>query len=789
MNMQLSKFFSNPFLPEKKISFRRKMFIHFLSGIFIAGISFILLFALLCLIFPLPDKIEYATCIQDDQGQIVHAFLPRDQQWRMKLENAELTPLLKNTILFKEDKYFYFHPGINPIAICKSIIGNILHGKIRSGASTITMQVARALEPKKRTYFNKLLEIFRAEQLELKYSKQEILGLYLNLIPYGGNIQGVKAAALFYFRKNPDHLSLAEITTLSIIPNRPSSLVIGKTNERIIKARNYWLKKFEHQKLFMAKEIEDALREPLTATRNAAPEFVPHLSLKLKKSGREHIATHIEMNKQFKLEKLVADYIQASRLKNIQNAAVIVIDNEMHQVVAYLGSADFRDTLDGGEVNGAVAIRQPGSTLKPLLYGLCMDEGLLTPKQIINDVAVNYEGYAPENFDRKFNGYVSMEYALEHSLNIPAVRSLQTLGKDRLIQALAVCGFESVKKDQVKLGLSMILGGCGASLEQLTGLFSIFANQGLYYKPSFMQNDDSPTPKRILSASSTYMINEILSKLNRPDFPLNWQSTAHLPKIAWKTGTSYGRRDAWSIGYNQHYTVGVWCGNFSARGVPELSGANTATPLLFKIFNTIDYDADEQWFTKPASLDTRMVCAETGLLPGDYCDHLITGYFIPGVSSAKTCTHLQEVIISADEKMSYCRSCMPANGYKKKLYRIIPPEMQRYYEENKIAYQKLPPHNPACEKIFREEGPVITSPSSGFEYLISKKDPEPLQLSCHSSNDVNKIYWYINNRFYKATTAGSKQFFIPEEGPVKISCTDDKGRNRDIWIKVRYVDL
>jgi penicillin-binding protein 1C len=789
MRMRLSKIVSIPLPGDKKFFFRKRIAICFLSILFYSGISFIVLFGLLTLIFPLPDYVEYATCIRDDQGEIVHAFLPKDQQWRMRLGNTELTPLLQKTILFKEDKYFYYHPGINPFAICKSFIGNILHGKIRSGASTISMQVARALEPKKRTYFNKLCEIFRAEQLELKYSKQEILGLYLDLVPYGGNIQGVKAAAFFYFRKNPDHLSLAEITTLSIIPNRPSSLVIGKSNLKIIQARNYWLNKFEREKLFTAKEIEDALREPLTATRNGSPDFIPQFSLKLKRTGKENMVTHIDINKQFKLEKLVADYIQASRLKNIQNAAVVVINNQTHQVVAYLGSANFRDTLDGGEVNGVSAIRQPGSTLKPLLYGLCMDEGLLTPKQIINDVAVNYQGYAPENFDRKFNGYVTMEYALEHSLNIPAVRSLQTLGKDRLIQALAICGFQSVKKDQAKLGLSMILGGCGASLEQLTGLFSIFANQGLYYKPSFYQDGQPNSPRRILSASSTFMINEILSKVNRPDFPLNWQSTAHLPKIAWKTGTSYGRRDAWSIGYNQNYTIGVWCGNFSARGVAELSGANTATPLLFKIFNTIDYDGDEQWFTKPASLDTRMVCAETGLLPGIYCDHLITGYFIPGVSSSKTCTHLQEVIISADGKMAYCRSCMPQNGYKKKLFRIVPPEMQRYYEENRIAYQKLPPHNPACEKIFREEGPVITSPSSGFEYLISKKDPEPLQLTCHSSNDVNKIFWYINNRFYKSGTAGSKQFFIPEEGPVKISCTDDKGRNRDIWIKVRYVDL
>jgi penicillin-binding protein 1C len=767
----------------------RKFFARILSVVLISGIFFILLFSLLNFIFPLPDKIEYTVCVRDDQGQVIHVFLTSDEQWRMNMEVAEISPLLKETILFKEDKYFYFHPGVNPLALLKSMAGNIIHGRIRSGASTITMQVARALEPKRRTYFNKLREIFRAEQLELKYSKDEILKLYLNLIPYGGNIEGVKAAALFYFKKNPDHLSLAEITTLSIIPNRPSVWVIGKNNDKIIQARNGWLRKFERQKLFTAAQIQDALREPLTATRATAPALLPQLSLALKKTGAANIVTHIDLNKQGKLEKLVADYVQASRLKNIQNAAVIVINNQTHQVIAYLGSADFQDTRDGGQVNGAAAIRQPGSTLKPLLYGICMDEGLLTPKQIINDVPVNYQGYAPENFDRKFNGRVTMEYALEHSLNIPAVRSLRLLGKERMIQSLSTCGFGSIQKDQKKLGLSMILGGCGANLEQLTGLFSIFANQGLYYPPSYQVGVVNAAPQRILSPASAFLINEILSKVNRPDFPLQWQSTVHLPKIAWKTGTSYGRRDAWSIGYNAHYTVGVWCGNFSARSVPELSGANTATPLLFKIFNTIDYDGDEQWFDKPATLDERMVCSESGLLPGPYCSHLITGYFIPGISSSQTCNHVQEIMISADEKVSYCRTCMPAAGYKKKLFPIIPPEMQRYYEENHIMYEKIPSHNPACEKIFREEGPQITSPSSGFEYLISKKDPEPLQLRCHPGNDVHKIYWYLNDRFYKSADAGARQFFVPEEGPVKISCTDDKGRNRNIWIRVRYVDL
>ncbi|HVY74978.1 MAG TPA: penicillin-binding protein 1C [Puia sp.] len=772
----------------------RRFFIRLLSAVLIISLAGVLLFTVLCLFFPLPDHIEYSTLVLDDQGEPVHAFLTGDQQWRMSLEKEEITPLLRKTILAKEDRYFYYHPGINPVSMVKALVGNILYGHIRSGASTITMQVARALEPKRRTYWNKLREIFRAEQLELKYSKQDILHLYLNLVPYGGNIEGVKAAAMFYFKKAPDHLSLAEITTLSIIPNRPSSMVIGRNNERIVAARNQWLRRFEREKVFTEKEIADALQEPLTAYRHAAPNALPQLSLKLKKQGGQIIPTCIHMNTQLKLEKLVADYVRSIRQDNIQNAAVVVIDNRTHRVVSYIGSADFHDTTDGGQVNGAAAVRQPGSTLKPLVYGLCIDHGLLTPKQVITDVAVNYQGYTPENFDRKFNGYVTMEYALEHSLNIPAVKSLEQLGKDRLIQSLAVCGFKQVKKDQRKLGLSMVLGGCGATLEELTALYSVFACNGVYYEPQYravqgrQSGSTGPAP-RMLSTGATFMINDILSKLNRPDFPLNWQSTVHLPRIAWKTGTSYGRRDAWSIGYNRHYTVGIWCGNFSAKGVPDLSGANTATPLLFKIFNSIDYDTDEPWFEQPADCAERPVCPKTGLPPGPYCDHPISAYFIPGVSTTKTCEHVKEVLVSADERISFCRACVPPNGYKKKWYEVVAPDMQRYFDENHIAYQKIPPHNPACERIFHGGGPVIVSPAAGTEYYISKKDPEPLQLRCNTGNDVSRIYWYIDDRFYKSSDAHAAQFFLPDEGPVKISCTDDQGRNRDIRITVRYVNL
>ena len=766
----------------------------FFKRLGIAILGLMVLFFLLNWIFPLPDKIEYSTIITDNKGNLINAYLTRDQKWRMKTELDEISPLLQKTIIAKEDKYFYAHPGINPVAIGRALVKNIFRMKRTSGASTITMQVARALEPGKRNIWNKMREMFRAFQLELRYSKKEILQLYLNLVPYGGNIEGVKSASLLYFNKNPDHLSLAEITALSIIPNRPSSLLMGKNNDLIIKERNRWLKKFSDDKVFTEKEIEDALAEPLTATRRTIPHYLQHLSYKLKQeagtsTALSTIQTHIDLNTQLKTEKLVEDYSRSQRLKNIKNAAVIIIDNKTHNVISYVGSSNFTDTTDGGQVNGANAIRQPGSTLKPLLYAMCFDEGLLTPKMVLTDVPINYQGYAPENYDQKFNGYVTVEYALEHSLNIPAVKSLQQLGHDKLIQKLSTCNFKQIQRDQHKLGLSMILGGCGTTLEELTGLFSSFANNGVYISPSYSMKDTLHKRVILVSDAAAYMVDEILSKVNRPDFPLNWSATEKMPKIAWKTGTSYGRRDAWSIGFNKNYTVGVWCGNFSGVGIADLSGAEIATPLLFKIFNTIDYDSDEEWFSPPKDCEQRKVCSETGLVPGPYCTNLVLDEFIPLISSTKQCNNRQEILLSADEKISYCKVCVPEAGYKKKLMKITEPEMQAYFSENGMSYEKIPPHNENCDVIFKGNAPNITAPTNGSEYLISKKSPEPLLLTCKAAVDVNKVYWYIDDKFYKACHPADKQFFVPTEGPVKISCTDDKGRNRNIKITVRFVNL
>lgn len=762
-----------------------------------------LVFLLFNWLFPLPAQPPYSTIVLDNKGEVIHTFLTSDDKWRMKTELKEISPVLKQTLLYKEDKYFYYHPGINPVAIVRAAAMNLLRLKRTSGASTITMQVARMLQPKQRTYGNKVIEMFRALQLEWKYSKDEILQLYFNKVPYGSNIEGVKSASILYFSKNPNHLSLAEVTALSIIPNRPSSLRLGINNDKIKTERNKWLKRFEEDKLFSEKEVSDALDEPLNVQRHEAPKLAPHLAIKLKKElHSDIISTHLNMQQQLKTEKLVKDYVQNLKSLSIHNAAVVVIDNKTHQVISYIGSADFADASDGGQVNGANAIRQPGSALKPLVYGLCFDHGLLTPKTMMTDVPVNINGFQPENFDSKFNGFVSVEFALENSLNIPAVKALNQLGTEVMVQKMIDAKFKQVNRDKKKLGLSMVLGGCGVTLEEMTALYSAFANNGLYQSPTCFKSDNfntlapsnintsiQPDTIRLLSSSANYMITEILSRLARPDLPINWEASMHTPRIAWKTGTSYGKRDAWSIGYNKNYTIGVWVGNFSGVGVPELNGANIATPLLFKIFNTIDYNSPNDWYNMPKECGIRLVCSETGKLPSDFCKHTIMDYFIPLASPAQYCDNMKEIAVSADEKTSYCKNCQPENGYKKKWFKIIPPEMQNYFDEHRIAYEAVPPHNPDCERVFTEGAPTIRFPVNGTEYLIDKDNPEPLQLNCDVTGDVKKVYWYINNQFLKQADARSKEFFTPDEGRIKISCTDDKGRNTDIWVKVKYVKM
>lgn len=748
-------------------------------------ISPLILFFLLDIFFPFRVKPSYSTLVTAADGSVLHAFLNKEDKWRIYTELEEITPILRQTILQKEDKYFYYHFGINPFALAKAAANNLLRQRRVSGASTITMQVVRLLEPRKRTYTSKLIEVFRATQLEVHYSKDEILQLYLNLVPYGSNIEGMKSASLLYFGKLPQLLSLAEITTLAIIPNRPSSLRLGKNNGFIVSERNKWLKRFEQTGIFKQRDIEDALQEPLNAYRREAPKKAPHWAIRMQKEHKNTPIVHTTLlvNRQIQAEQITKNYVNRLRSINIHNAAVLVVNNQTLNVEAYVGSADFQNIFDGGQVDGIRAVRSPGSTLKPLLYGVAFDRGLLSPKSTLNDVPTNFGGFEPENFDRQFNGKVTVEFALANSLNIPAVKVLKDISPSVFIEYLKKADFQTIKKQSKDLGLSMILGGCGVTLEELTRLFASFANQGKIRPLKYLHSNEKATkPAEVLiSAEASYLITNILTQITRPDLPNNFDNTYHLPRIAWKTGTSYGKKDAWSIGYNQHYTVGVWIGNFSGIGVPELNGANIATPLLFDIFNAIDYNSPKGWFRPAANIISRKVCTESGDVPNSFCNHQIIDYAIMGISPSRKCQHLKWVFTNRKETLSYCSQCLPDTGFQRKLYPNLSPELIAYNESMQIPYVKIPSHNPYCTRIFQAGAPTITSPNDGSEYFL---DSQQMQLSCQVSNDVTTVYWYVNDKLLEKTKPQSPVFFSPPPGKVKISCSDDKGRNSDIYINV-----
>ena len=748
--------------------------------------TILLLFVFLDLLFPLPGPKEFSKEIHAKDGTLLTAYLTSDDKWRLQTELDEVSRELIKAVLEKEDSWFYLHLGVNPVSVVRAMIDNIYNGKVESGASTITMQVARLLEPKKRTYLNKLAEIFRAVQLEIKYSKKEILELYLSVLPFGGNIEGVKSASYIYFNRPPSKLSLAQSIMLAVIPNDPNTLRLDRSNEEIIKNRNYWINKFKQLRIFPSADLNDALDEPVEKKRYAVPLLAPHFSYYLKDNlSGDILNTTLDLSIQQTTENILLRNVRKVFYKGITNGAVLVIDNKNSSVVAYCGSADFYDEGSFGQVNGITAIRSPGSTLKAALYAYAFDDGNLTPQMKFADIPADFHSYQPENYDLKFYGNVSTEFALVNSLNIPAVKLLEKIGLNNFISFLEGSGFNKIQKQKSKLGLSMILGGCGTNLQELTRLFSAFARKGNLFPLQFILSDDDQKGEQIFSDASSYLIANILSGTSRSDIA-DLSNYSKLPKFAWKTGTSYGKRDAWAIGFNPSYTIGVWMGNFNGVGSPNLSGAEVAVPLLFDLFNAIDYNSDVKWFETPEELITRKVCSESGLIPTNYCTNIIRDFAIKGQTHNEVCNIHKPVYVNLDESVQYCTGCLPSSDYKKTVYAVYEPELSLWLSQNKYDYQKPPKHNPNCTAKFAEDGPRILSPSEDYEYFLEKNSLQEILLMAASDSRVKTHYWYVNEKFIKKSKPGEKVFFIPNEKVLKITCLDDKGRDGRVKINIKY---
>ncbi len=747
---------------------------------------FVLLFSL-DLLFPPKIDVPFSKEITAKDDFLLTVYLSKDDKWRMETKPEEVSPELVKAIINKEDKWFYWHPGVNPVAVIRAFISNITKGERVSGASTITMQVVRLLNPKQRTYSNKFVEMLRAVQLEIHYSKKEILEMYLSLLPFGGNVEGIKAASYFYFNRPPLKLSLAQTITLMVIPNDPNDLRIDYNVENTLKKRNYWIRRFKQGKIFPVLSLNDALNESLVSKRYGRKFSAPHFCDYINSIDKDtEIKTTLDPTIQQKAEVLLYNYINRIKAKAITNGAVLIIDNKNSSVVGYCGSADYDDYNSSGQVNGVTSIRSPGSTLKPALYAYAFNKGILTPKMKLLDIPTDFGGYNPENYDLKFRGDITAEFALMNSLNVPAVRLLQETGFHDFINFLIRGGFKEIEVQKNILGLSTILGGCGVTLEELTRFYSCFANCGKLYPLNYLHKEGKGEGINLLSEGSAYLIADILSNNYRPDFPNDLLDLSRLPKIAWKTGTSYGKRDAWGVGFNPRYTIGVWIGNFSGKGSPYLSGSEMAVPLLFDLFNSIDTGPDKSWFKKPGTVLTREVCAETGLLPVKNCSTTIKDYYISNCSLNKYCDLYKEVYVNLSETVEYCPGCLPGSGYKKELYPFYNPQLKLWYIQNNQAFKKIPPHNPDCQIKFGGKGPIITSPSENYEYFVEENSKQEILLQAACGSGVKEIYWYLDDKYYKKSVPGRNIFFKPDKEKIKITCLDDKGRDSQVFIKVKF---
>lgn len=747
----------------------------FISGI-LCCTGAIFLLCLFALYLPLPSQKPYSLVVQDRNGEFLSAYRAADGAWRLRTHAKEIPSRLITILLQKEDRFFFYHPGINPFSVFRALIQNSISGKTISGASTITMQVARLLEPKPRTLTNKLFEIFRAIQLELHYSKKEILDMYLSNIPLGGNIEGLESAAMMYYQTPLERLNSAQLFDLILIPNNPNGLRPDRQGKRLYIERVRQAQKYIANGIFTKEDSIIITQTPAEAIRKQLPQHAQHFCLRIKEQQHRttEIVSSLDWNIQQQSEQLLAHHMRPWKQRGVFNGAILVIDNETREVLAYVGSAEFHDSLAQGQVDAVKALRSPGSTLKPFLCALLMDKGSLTPKTRLLDVPYDIDGYSAENYDGEFSGYVYADEALQRSLNVPFIRLLKTTGVEPFISLLSDAGFQSLER-QKNLGLSMIVGGCGVTLEELVNAFTVFPNQGAYAPLQYVHSAIPQKTTNLISPSSAFMVTDILSRLNRPDLPNNFESAVNLPRVAFKTGTSYGRRDAWTIGFSSEFTIGVWIGNVSNVGNAELAGRKAAAPLLIDIFTSISRKVHKTILPLPDDINTREVCTESGKLPRKQCKHIVEDYYSISRTLQQYCDVDNEYVISADGKYQYCSSCMPQSNYRNELVQDYPSELVTFWRYTGKWVNIVPSHNPNCARFFGGEGPHILNPSREMTYLLTSRSQKiPFQAS--SGVDVREHVWYLDKTFLGRKKSGEQFFMQLAAGNHTVSCADEKGR-------------
>lgn len=742
---------------------------------------------------------------------LLGARIASDGQWRFP-SGSEVPEKFTVCLTQYEDKRFWYHPGIDPFALMRAVQLNLTQSRVVSGGSTLTMQLARIAQGNQsRTVGQKVIEMLWALYLECSYSKVEILRMYASNAPFGGNVVGIEAAAWRYFGREAKDLSWAEQATLAVLPNSPALIHPGRNRAELKQKRDKLLLRLYEKHILDKTEYELACMEALPEKPLPLPNEAPHLLERLAIEKQENrIHTTVDPTLQQQVQRLVNRYVADYRSNHIYNAAALVADVESGKILAYVGNVTDQNmtTGHGYQVDVITSPRSTGSVLKPFLYAAMLNDGFILPGTLIADTPLNINGFTPQNFNKTFYGAVPAHVAIERSLNVPLVRMLSQYNTGRFMSLLKRLGMTTLRFSEDHYGASLILGGAEGSLWDLSGMYASLARMLSHYrsyngrydrsdihplttypieekKPIRSVTDIRLADESLLSYASLWFMFEAMSGLNRPEEEADWQQFSSMKQVAWKTGTSYGGRDAWAIGVTPRYVVGVWVGNATGEGRSGLTGVGYAAPILFDIYSLLP---DVPWFDQPYDeLEEVAVCRQSGHKASAICDEVDTVY-IPrtGIATA-VCPYHRIVHLSQDGQYRVNSSCESVSRMQERSWFVLPPAQAYYYKNYHVEYQALPPLKPGCEEDQSRQIAILYPEHQAVLYLpkgFSGEREKVVMRATHARSDAT-LYWHLDDVYLGETRQIHQMACLIEPGNHILTLLDEDGNRRSILFEVR----
>ncbi|MDR2040026.1 MAG: penicillin-binding protein 1C [Bacteroidales bacterium] len=764
----------------------------------------IILVAQVFYLFSLPKTLfdkPLSTVIDDRNGELIGAKIASDGQWRFPAADSIPEKYIQSVILF-EDKRFYKHPGVDPLALARALRQNISRGGTVSGGSTITMQVIRMMQDNPpRNIWQKIKEAILATRLELRCSKDEILRLYAANAPFGGNVVGIGAASWRYFGREPDELSWAEAVTLAILPNAPSLIHPGRNRERLLNKRNRLLDRLHETGVISWEDCSLAKDEPLPENPRALPSDAPYLLNRITASYKgNRVKTTIDQSLQERVNYIVQNHASSYRGNYVHNMAVLVAEAESGDVVAYVGNVyDPGQQIHGNQVDIITAPRSTGSILKPFLYATMLDHGEILPDMLVADIPIQIRNFAPKNFDRSYDGAVPAHRALERSLNVPSVRMLQSHGIEKFHLLLRNLGMTTLTQPAEYYGLTLILGGAEGTLWDITGMYARLSrilkhytersgmydpadHHGLNFYTHLSQKLRPRTQDKDIEnfapieAAAIWQTFQALSEVNRPEEEASWKSFSSSRKVAWKTGTSYGHRDAWAVGVTPHYVVGVWVGNASGEGRPTLTGVNYAAPVLFDVFSQLPHGS---WFEIPYDdMAKAVICRKSGYRASPICNEVDTMIIARGGHDSEVCPYHTIIHLDKSRKYRVNSECASVNEMVHVPWFVLPPAQEWFYKSKNIGYKPLPPIHPDCLNTEGEQQMDLIYPQANLTVVLPRQldgtEGQVVFRAAHRRSSA-VIFWHIDHQFAGSTQAPHQIAVAPAPGEHRLTLVDDKG--------------